>query len=70
MGEELTESLCVRIKGRVGTRDIRLGVCYRPPDQEDQADKALYRETEAASYLQGLVLQSPQYLLEELYSRA
>ena len=43
MDEELTESLRVRIKGRAGTGDIIVGVCYRPPDQEDQADEALYR---------------------------
>ena len=35
MDEELTKSLWVRIKGRVGTGDIIVGVCYRPPDQED-----------------------------------
>ena len=35
MDEEPTESLCVRIKGRAGTGDIIVGVCYRPPDQED-----------------------------------
>ncbi|GAB0188073.1 hypothetical protein GRJ2_001272600 [Grus japonensis] len=34
MGEEPTESLWVRIKGRAGTGDIIVGVCYRPPDQE------------------------------------
>ena len=30
-----TESLWVRIKGRAGTSGITVGVCYRPPDQED-----------------------------------
>ena len=35
MHEEPTESLWVRIKGRAGTGDIIVGVCYRPPDQED-----------------------------------
>ena len=35
MDEEPTESLWVRIKGRAGTRDIIVGVCYRPPDLED-----------------------------------
>ena len=35
MGEEKTESLWVRIKGRVGTGDVTVRVCYRPPDQED-----------------------------------
>lgn len=35
--------------------DIVVGICY-PPDQEDQADEALYRQIEATSHLQALVL--------------
>ncbi len=35
MDEELTESLWVRIKRMAGTGDITVGICYRPPDQED-----------------------------------
>ena len=35
MDEELTGSLWVRIKERTGKRDIIVGVCYRPPDQEE-----------------------------------
>ncbi|GAB0180450.1 hypothetical protein GRJ2_000510300 [Grus japonensis] len=54
--EELTESLWVRMKGRAGTGDTVVGVCYRPPDQEDQADDALYRQIGAASCSQALVL--------------
>jgi len=49
MDEELTESLWVRIKRRAGTGDITVGAFYRPSDQEDQADKALYRQIGAAS---------------------
>jgi len=30
--------------------DITDGVCYRPPDQEDQVDEALYRQIGAVSY--------------------
>ncbi|GAB0206692.1 hypothetical protein GRJ2_003134800 [Grus japonensis] len=54
MDEEPTKSLWVRIKGRAG--DIIVGVCYRPPDQGDQADEALYRQIGAASCSQVLVL--------------
>jgi len=39
--EEPTKSLWVRIKGRAGTGDIIVGVCSRPPDQ----DEALYRSS-------------------------
>ncbi|GAB0206600.1 mitochondrial enolase superfamily member 1 [Grus japonensis] len=56
MEEELTESLWVRIKGSAGTGDIIVGVCYRPPDQGDRADEALYRQIGAASHSQALVL--------------
>ena len=49
MDEELTKSLWVRIKGRAGTGDIIVGVCYRPPDQEDRVGEALYRQIRAAS---------------------
>ncbi|GAB0203631.1 hypothetical protein GRJ2_002828700 [Grus japonensis] len=56
MDEELTESLWVRIKGSAGAGDIIARVCYRPPDQRDQAHEALYRQTAAASHSQALVL--------------
>ncbi|KAM9590815.1 uncharacterized protein ACIBXB_005869 [Morphnus guianensis] len=56
MDEEPTESLWVRIKGRAGTGDIIVGVCYRPPNQEDRADEALYRQIGAASRSQALGL--------------
>lgn len=42
MGEEPTKSIGVRIKGMAETEDIRVGVCNRPPDQEDQVDEALF----------------------------
>jgi len=53
--KEPTESLWVRIKGRAGTGDVIVGFCNRPPDQKDQADKALYRQTGATSQSQALV---------------
>ncbi|KAK4824035.1 hypothetical protein QYF61_009626 [Mycteria americana] len=56
MDEEPTKSLWVRIKGRAETADIILGVCCRPPDQEDQVDEALYRQIGAASCSQAVVL--------------
>lgn len=48
MDEEPNKNLWVRIKGRGGTGGIIVGVCYRPPNQEDQTDKALYRQVEVA----------------------
>jgi len=56
LGMEPTESLWLRIKGRAGTGDIIVRVCYRPPNQEDQTDEALCRQIGAASCSQDLVL--------------
>ncbi|GAB0203090.1 hypothetical protein GRJ2_002774600 [Grus japonensis] len=51
MDEERVESLQVRIKGQAN-----MGVYYRPPDQEEKADEAFYRQLEVASQSQALVL--------------
>jgi len=44
MDEEPTESLWVKIKGKAEMGDITVGVCYRPPDQHERVDEALYRQ--------------------------
>lgn len=54
--EELTETLWVKIKGRAGTSDIMVEVCYKPPYQEDQSDEALYRQIKIASCSQAMDL--------------
>jgi len=36
--------------------DIAVGVYYRPPDQEEEVDEAFYRQLQAASLSQALVL--------------
>jgi len=55
MAEEPTESLWVRIKGRAGKGDVIVGVCYRPPNQEDQVNEALCRQIGEASHLQAMI---------------
>ena len=55
MDNEPTESLWVRTKEVTGMGDIIVGVSYRPPDQKE-VDEALYRQLEAASRSQALVL--------------
>ena len=47
--EQLVESLWVRIKGQAGMGYTVVGVYYRPPDQDEEADKAFYRHLIAAS---------------------
>jgi len=54
--EEPTESLWVKIQGRAGTGDIIVGVCYRPPDQNERADEAFYRQIGETSHSKALVL--------------
>lgn len=56
MDREPTESLWVRIRGRTRPSLIIVGIFYRPPDQEDHVNEALYRQTEAILYSQVLVL--------------
>jgi len=57
MDRELTEcSVRSRIKGRAGTGDIIVGVCYRPLDQEDQVGKALCRQVGAALRSEAMAL--------------
>ncbi|PKU28864.1 dtw domain-containing protein 2 [Limosa lapponica baueri] len=56
MDEEPTESLWVKIRGRTGTGDITLGVCYKPPEKDDQADETLYKQIREASCSQALVV--------------
>jgi len=55
-GEKRVESLWVRIKGESHMGDIIVGVYYRPPDQEEEVDEAFYRQLQAASQSQALVL--------------
>ena len=72
--EEPVESLWARIKERTDKSDIIVGVSYRPPDQEEQVDEALYRQVRAASHSQALTFshgafQPHQHLLEGQHSR-
>ncbi|GAB0209126.1 hypothetical protein GRJ2_003378300 [Grus japonensis] len=56
MDEERVESLWVRMKGQANMGDTVVGVCYRPPDQEEEVNEAFYRQVEVASQSQALVL--------------
>jgi len=56
LDEEPTETLWVNIKGRPGTGDTTVAVSYRPSDQDERADEALYRQIGEASRSKALVL--------------
>jgi len=54
--EERVEILWIRSKGQAHMGDIMVGVYYRPPDQGEEVDEAFYRQLQAASQSQALVL--------------
>ncbi|RMC15084.1 hypothetical protein DUI87_07264 [Hirundo rustica rustica] len=54
--EDGVECLWVRIKGKAKKADILLGVCYRPPNQEEEVDNLFYKQLENVSGSSALVL--------------
>ena len=42
-GDDRVESLWVRIIVKATKTNIIAGVCYRPPNQDEEVDKTLYR---------------------------
>ena len=43
-GNDKVESLWVRIRESANKADILLGVCYRPPNQDEKMDKVFYEQ--------------------------
>jgi len=56
LDEEPKEGLWLEIKCRAEKGDITVGVCYRPPDQDERADEALCRQIGEDSHSKALVL--------------
>ncbi|RMC21511.1 hypothetical protein DUI87_02377 [Hirundo rustica rustica] len=54
--EDGVECLWVRIKGKANKADILLGVCYHPPNQEEEVDNLFYKQLENVSGSSTLVL--------------
>ncbi|RMC22386.1 hypothetical protein DUI87_00700 [Hirundo rustica rustica] len=54
--EDGVECLWVRIKGKANKADILLGVCYRPPNQEEEVDNLIYKQLGSVSRSSALVL--------------
>ncbi|CAM5095768.1 unnamed protein product [Natator depressus] len=53
---EKPDSLWVKFKSVSNKGDVVVGVCYRPPDQEDEVDEAFFRQLMEVTTLQALVL--------------
>ncbi|GAB0204048.1 hypothetical protein GRJ2_002870400 [Grus japonensis] len=55
-GDNRVECLWVRIRGKVNKADIMVGVCYRPPNQDEEADEIFYKQLGKVSQSLALVL--------------
>ncbi|GAB0209080.1 hypothetical protein GRJ2_003373700 [Grus japonensis] len=54
--DDKVECLWVRMRGKANKADILLGVCYRPPSQDEEADEAFYKWLAEVSQSLALVL--------------
>ena len=52
-GENKVESLWVKIRGRADKADILVGICYRPPNQDEETDELFYEQLAEAARLPG-----------------
>ena len=48
-GDDKVESLWVKIRGRADKADILVGVCYRPPNQDEETDEVFYEQLAEAA---------------------
>ncbi|KAK4823940.1 hypothetical protein QYF61_008326 [Mycteria americana] len=55
-GDDRVEGLWVRIRGKANKADIVVGVCYRPPNQDEETDELFYKQLGEASRSLALVL--------------
>ncbi|GAB0210072.1 hypothetical protein GRJ2_003473000 [Grus japonensis] len=55
-GDERVECLWVRIRRKANKADIMVGVCYRPPNQDEEMDEIFYKQLAEVSKLLALVL--------------
>ena len=62
--DERDECLWVRIKGKANKADTMVGVCYRPPNQDEETDEILYKQLGEVSQSLALVLMRGFNLLD------
>ena len=55
-GDERAECLWIRIRGKANKADIMVGVCYRPPNQDEETDEIFYKRLGKVSRSLALVL--------------
>jgi len=54
--DDKVKCLWVKMRGKANKADILLGVCYRPPNQDEEADEVLYKRRAQVSQSLALVL--------------
>ena len=55
-GNDRVECFWVRIRGKANKADIMVGVCYRPPNQDEEADEIFSKQLGEVSQALALVL--------------
>ena len=55
-GNDRVECFWVRIRGKANKADIMVGVCYRPPNQDEEADEIFSKQLGEVSQVLALVL--------------
>ena len=55
-GDNKVESLWVKIRGRADKADILVGICYRPPNQDEEIGEVFYEQLAEAVQSPALVL--------------
>ena len=56
VANDKVECLWVRIRGKACMEDILLGVCYRPPNQDEEVDEVFYEQLAEVARSPALVL--------------
>ena len=63
-GDNKVESLWFKIRGRADKADILVGVCYRPPNKDEETDEVFFEQpAHIAGPCPHGVLQLPQHML-------
>ena len=55
-GDDRVVSIWIRIKAKANKTDVIVGVCYRPPTQDEEVDERLYKQLGEVSRSLPLVL--------------
>ena len=62
--DDKVECLWVKMRGKANKADILLGVCYRPPNQDEEVDEVFYKGLAEVSQSLALVLIGDFHLLD------